>query len=51
MAQNQGAKKFRLVAVITRDTSLDLMVLNTLAPLIAEAYDLVHGGNCVVTCY
>jgi hypothetical protein len=39
--RDQGAKKFRLVAVTPLDTSLDLMILNTLCPLIAEAYNLV----------
>ena len=39
--RNQGAKEFRLVAVIPPDTSLDLPIPNTLAPLIKEVYALV----------
>ena len=39
--RNQGVKEFRLVAVIPPDTSLDLPIPNTLAPLIKEVYVLI----------
>ncbi|KAF8509908.1 hypothetical protein JB92DRAFT_473469 [Gautieria morchelliformis] len=39
--RNQGAEKFRLVAVIPPDTLIDLQVPSTLAPLITEVYNLV----------
>ncbi|KIM90408.1 hypothetical protein PILCRDRAFT_1716 [Piloderma croceum F 1598] len=49
--RNQGVREFRLVAVALLETSLDLMIPNTLVLLITEAYSLMLEAIIQLMCY